>query len=166
MWAKPKITIAVSTIGLILTGCSVVRHPFSPAQARAQVIDAARDIVHALHADVTEATFSYESCNDQGDSPFRGVVDLSWWSPGIPHNQPADPQAVTKGLVADGWSTDSEFVSHGQTLTKNGVNIILTVSPQPSMQPPIRHAGAKIDGECRDTFDHRTDGSLAPGRCQ
>lgn len=165
MWTfGAKIAGAASLIGLILSGCSeTVSHPIPPTQARSQVIDASRDIVKALHAEVTEANFSYESCNDQGEAPFRGVVDLSFWMPGVPHNQPADPQAVINGLTADGWSTDSEFVSHGQTLKKNGVNIILTVAPQP---PPsislVRHVGVKVDGECRDTSDHRTDGSTAP----
>ncbi|OMC46337.1 hypothetical protein A5745_12655 [Mycobacterium sp. IS-2888] len=138
-------------------------HPMPSSQARAQVVDAARDIVTALHAEVTEATFSYESCNDQGEAPFRGVVNLSFWLPGIPHNQPVDSQSVIKGLVADGWSTDSDFKSHGPTLKKNGVNTILTIAPTP---PPsvslVRHVGADINGECRDTTDHRTDGSTAP----
>jgi hypothetical protein len=158
-----RIAVAAVTIGLMLSGCAEVARPIPPTQARAQAIGAARDIVHALHAEVTEAAFSYESCNDQGEAPFRGVVDLSFWMPGVPHSQPADPQAVIRGLVADGWSTDSDFVSHGQTLKKNGVNIILTIAPQP---PPtvslIQHVGVKVDGECRDTTDHRTDGSTSP----
>jgi hypothetical protein len=156
--------VAAVSIGLVLGGCGeVVSRPMPALQARAQVVDAARDIVNALHAQVTEATFSYESCNDQGEAPFRGVVDLSFWMPDVPHNKPADPQAVIKGLVADGWSTNSDFVSHGPTLRKNGVNIILTIAPNP---PPsvdlVRHVGADINGECRDTSDHRTDGSTAP----
>src|ERR1700758_3703051 len=98
-----RIAVAMASIGLALSGCrEVVSHPIPPQQARTQVVDAARDIVQALHADVTEATFSYESCNDQGELPFRGVVDLSLWMPGVPHNQAADPQTVIKGLVADG----------------------------------------------------------------
>ncbi|BBX64750.1 putative lipoprotein LppJ [Mycobacterium saskatchewanense] len=165
MWTfLARTAFFASIIGLIVSGCSeTVSHPLSPMQARAQVLDASRDVVRALHAEVTEANFSFESCNDQGEAPFRGVVDLSFWMPNVPHDQPADPQAVVRGLVADGWSTDSEFVSHGQTLKKNGVNIILTVAPQP---PPsitlIRHVGVKVDGECRDTSDHRTDGSTGP----
>lgn len=134
-----------------------------PAQARAQAIAAARDIVKALRAEVTEATFSYESCNDQGEAPFRGTVDLSLWMPGVPHNQPVDPQVVVRGLVADGWSTDSDFVSHGQTLKKYGVNVILTIAPTPPATVTLlRHVGIDVDGECRDTSDHRTDGSTAP----
>jgi hypothetical protein len=127
------------------------------------VVDAARDIVNALHGEVTEAAFSYESCNDQGEAPFRGVVELSFWMPGVPHNQPADAQAVIKGLVADGWSTDSDFKSHGPTLVKNAVNVILTIAPEPpASNDLVRHVGVKVDGECRDTSDHRTDGSTAP----
>lgn len=134
-----------------------------PLQARGQVVDAARDIVKALHAQVTEATFSYESCNDQGEAPFRGVVELSFWMPGVPHNEPADPQTVIKGLVADGWSTSSDFVSHGPTLKKNGVNLIPTIAPHPPASADlVLHVGADINGECRDTTDHRTDGSTAP----
>lgn len=58
-------------VGLV-GGCGeTVSHPISPLSARGQVVDAARDIVKALHAEVSEATFSYESCNDQGEAPFR-----------------------------------------------------------------------------------------------
>jgi hypothetical protein len=165
VWIQARqIAIVAAGIGLALSGCGeAVSNPMSPSQARSQVVDAARDIVTALHAQVTEATFSYESCNDQGQAPFRGVVQLSFWMPGVPHNQPAEPQTVIKGLVADGWSTKSDFVSHGQTLKKNGVNVIVTIAPQP---PPtidlVRHVGVDINGECRDTSDHRTDGSTAP----
>lgn len=150
-------------IGLV-GGCGeTVSHPISPLSARSQVVDAARDIVKALRAEVTEATFSYESCNDQGEAPFRGVVGLSFWMPGIPHNQAVDPQIVVKGLVADGWSTNSDFVSHGQTLKKNGVNVILSIAPPASPARTFaRHVGADINGECGDTSDHRTDGSTSP----
>lgn len=154
------LAIGVALVG----GCGeAVSHPLSPLSARSQVVDAARDIVKALHAEVTEATFSYESCNDQGEAPFRGVVQLSFWMPGVPHNQAVDPQTVIKGLVADGWSTNSDFVSHGQTLKKNGVNVILAIAPQPPPATTLhRHVGADINGECGDRTDHRTDGSTSP----
>lgn len=88
---------------------------------------------------------------------------FNFWVPGVLHYQPADPQTVIKALVADGWSTDSDFKSHSPTLRKNNVNIILTVAPPaPAGIQPNGHAGVKVDGECRDTSDHRTDGSTAP----
>lgn len=165
MWTlSTRIATAAISIGLALGGCAeTVSHPISPQQARAQVVDAARDIVKAVHGQVTEATFSYESCNDQGDPPFRGVAKVSFWVPGVPHDEPADPQAVIKALVADGWSTDSDFKSHSPTLRKGGVNIILTVPPRPPAGIQLKgHAWVKVDGECRDTSDHRTDGSIVP----
>jgi len=162
VWMVPaRIAVAGVGIGVMLGGCAdVVRHPMSPQQARSQVVDAARDMVSALHAEVTEARFSYESCNDQGDAPFRGVVKLSFWVPGVPHDQPADPQNVIQALVADGWSTDSQFISHAPTLRKSDVNAIVNVVPRPPVDIQLNsHVGVKIDGECRDTFDHRKDDS-------
>lgn len=62
MWTLgARIAVAGSAVSLLLSGCSEVRNPIAPPQARAQVIAAARDIVQALHAEVTEANFSYES---------------------------------------------------------------------------------------------------------
>ena len=164
MWSLSlRIAAAATGIGLALSGCAEVHHPISPQQARAQVVDAARDIVNAVHGQVTEATFSYESCNDQGEPPFRGVAKVSFWVPGVAHDEPADPQTVIKALVADGWSTDSDFKSHSPTLRKNNVNIILTVPPRPPAGIQLKgHAWVDVDGECRDTSDHRTDGSAVP----
>ncbi|GLE50542.1 putative lipoprotein LppJ [Mycobacterium montefiorense] len=165
MWTlTTRIAVAASIIGVALTGCAeTVHNPISPQQARAQVLNAARDIVTTLHSQVTEATFSYESCNDQGEPPFRGVAKVAFWLPGIPHNEPADAQTVIKGLVADGWSTDSDFKSHSPTLRKDNVNIILTVSPRPPAGVELNsHARVDVNGECRDTTDHRTDGSIVP----
>jgi hypothetical protein len=154
----------VAIIALVLSGCGeIVTDPISAQQARAQVVDAARDIVTALHAELTEATFTYEPCNDQGEPPFRGVADVSFWMPGVPHDEVIDPQTVISALVADGWSTDSDFRSHAPTLRKNNVNAILTVVPPPLPgEPNTSHVGVDLYGQCRDTFDHRTDHSIVP----
>jgi hypothetical protein len=147
---------------LALAGCGdIVLDPISPQQARAEVVDAARDIVSALHAEVTEARFRYESCNDQGEPPFRGVVRMAFWMPGVPHDQPVNPQTVIKALLADGWSTDPRLISHSPTLRKGKVNIILGVVPRPPAGVKLNsHVGVKLDGQCRDTFDHRKDNSI------
>lgn len=138
-------------------------NPISPQRARAQVLDAARGIVSTLHAQVTEATFSYESCDDQGAPPFRGVAKVAFWLPGVPHHHPADTHAVIEALVAGGWSTDSDFKSHAPTLRKDNVNIILTVAPSPPVGVELNsHARVDVNGECRDTSDHRTDGAIVP----
>jgi hypothetical protein len=165
VWTQAvRIAVAAITLGLALDGCvEPVRNPISPQQARAQTVNAARDIVNTLHAQVTEATFSYESGNDQGEPPFRGVAKVAFWLPGIPHNEPADAQTVIKRLVAEGWSTDSGFKSHSPTLRKDNVNIILTVPPRPPAGVELNsHARVDVNGECRDITDHRTNGSIVP----
>ena len=165
MWIQPfRSAGAAAIVGLLLSGCAhTVLDPISPQQARAEVIDAARDIIITLHGEVTEALFSYESCNDQGDPPFRGVVNMAFWMPGVPHDQAVDPQRVISGLVADGWRTDSDFKSHSPTLRKGKINIILTVVPPPRPGEKFNsHVGVDVNGQCRDTYDHRTDHSILP----
>jgi hypothetical protein len=163
VWTLSRSAAAAAVIGFALSGCAEVTEPITPEQARAEVIDAARDITSILHADVTEATFSYESCNDQGEPPFRGVVDMSFWVPGVPHDEPVDAARVIQPLTAHGWSTDSDFISHSPTLRKDKINIILTVVPRPPAGVKVHsHVGVKADGQCRDTFDHRSDHSILP----
>jgi hypothetical protein len=156
--------LAASIICFALTGCGAeVSDPVTPEGARYQAIDAARDITTILHADVNEAHFSYESCNDQGDPPFRGEVQLLLWMPGAPHDQVVDPQQVLKPLEAHGWSTNSAFISHSPALRKNNVNAMITVTHQPAPGTKLgAHVVAEVLGECRDIFDHRTDHSILP----
>ncbi len=88
---------------------------------------------------------------------------MSFWMPGQPHDQPVDPQQVIKSLVAQGWSTDSDFKSHSPTLRKDQVNIIVTAVPTPRPgKHLVSHVAVEVDGECRDAFDHRSDRSILP----
>jgi hypothetical protein len=157
---------AVVAASLALSACGggeAVSDPLTPQGARAQVIDAARDIVTILHAEIAEATFSYESCNDQGDPPFRGAVTLRLWMPGTPHDQAVDPKTVIQSLTSHGWSTNSDFHSHSPAVRKNNIDTIVTVIHQPPPGQKIgAHVVAQVDGECRDTVDHRTDRSILP----
>jgi hypothetical protein len=156
-----KTAAAAAVVGLVLGGCAEVRDPISPEEARAEVIDAARDVRSSLDADVAEAKFRYESCNDQGEPPFRGVVDMGLWLPGVPHDEPVDPQRVIQSLTEHGWSSDSDFISHSPTLRKGAINIIVTVAHRPTAGKKIgAHVSVDVDGQCRDTFDHRTDHSI------
>lgn len=75
----------------------------SDADAMAQVVDAARAIVRAAGlADVTGA-FLFESCNDQGEPPYCGRVDMSFALP-----EGAAPESVFEqiaaAMMAQGWS--------------------------------------------------------------
>lgn len=147
--------------GSMLGGCTEVSDPISPDQARSEVIDAARDVTAILHGEVAEAMFRYESCNDQGEAPFRGVVQLILWLPGTPHSQAVDAGRVIGPLTANGWSTDSDFVSHSPTLRKGPINLIVAVTPAPPAGKTIGgHVGVSVNGQCRDTVDHRRDHSI------
>jgi hypothetical protein len=151
---------AAAIVGFALSGCGAehVSNPISPEQARAEVVDAARDIVTILHADVAEATFLYESCNDQGEPPFRGVVKLLLWIPGVARDQVVEPDAVIQPLTAHGWHTDPKLVSHSPVLTKDNIDTNVTVVHRPPPGETIgAHVVAKVDGQCRDTTDHRKD---------
>ena len=152
-------SLALSACG----GSEPVQNPITPQQARAEAISAARDIATILHATIVEAKFSYESCSDQGDPPFRGTVNLRLWMPGIPHDQPVDPKTVIPSLTANGWSANPDFHSHSPALRKNNINTIVTVThPPPPGETLGAHVIAQVDAECRDTFDHRTDHSILP----
>lgn len=161
-----KLAAVMVAASLALSACGSgesVKDPITAEQARAEVVEAARDIVTILHADVVDAKFSYESCNDQGDPPFRGAVILRLWMPGIPHDQPTDPNTVIHSLTAHGWSDNPDFHSHSPALRKNDVDTIVTVThPPPPGETLGAHVVAHVNGECRDTFDHRTDHSILP----
>ncbi len=55
------------------------------------------------------------------------------------------------------------YISIPALIVEAGGDIILTVPPRPPAGIQQKgHAWVDVDGECRDTSDHRTDGSLVP----
>jgi hypothetical protein len=144
---------------LAVSGCSdVVTNPLSPEQARAEVMDAARDIVNTLHADVVSADFFFDSCSDEGRGPYRGRVKFWFWMP-ADHSTPVPQTAVIEPLTASGWRTNADAKSHAATLTRNGIDAIVTVAPATEGNG---HAGVDLLGECRDTHDHNADHTTVP----
>ncbi|MGX9788706.1 hypothetical protein [Mycobacterium sp. MMS18-G62] len=150
---------AMLVAALAVSGCSdVVTNPISPDQARAQVMDAARDIVNTLHADVVSADFFFDSCSDEGRGPYRGRVKFWFWMP-ADHSAPVPEAAVIEPLTANGWRTNADTKSHAPTLARNGVDAIVTVAPATEGNG---HAGVDLLGECRDTHDHNADHTTVP----
>jgi hypothetical protein len=75
----------VALLALVLQSCGQLKnfsegviHPMAPEESKAQVVDAARDIVRILGLKGVSAQFSRESCNDQAVAPFRGVIGLDY----------------------------------------------------------------------------------------
>jgi hypothetical protein len=122
-----------------------VTNPITPEQSKAQVIDAARDIVGAVDLQVVEAVFWRGSCNDQGDAPFQGKMRIA--HPLAANFQAADAEdaQMIKRLQNNGWTTDLDFDTHGKALKKNGV--VAVFRPQ---NAATSTRGIDLYGECRD----------------
>ncbi|WP_149482879.1 hypothetical protein [Mycolicibacterium sp. P1-18] len=130
----------------------------SPQDARRQVVDASRQVVADLGAEVATAKFGYDSCNDRGDAPFRGHGNLLLWMPGADRTREVPADTVLDLLRQRGWQTDPHFTSHGTTFQRGGVDVSVWVIPPPKPDsPPVGHVIVDVFGECRDAFDHRTD---------
>jgi hypothetical protein len=132
-----------------------VSDPLTPEQSKALVIDAANDIVSTLDLQAIEPAFWHASCNDQGDPPFRGQMRIGYPVAASYDASEAEVAQMVQRLQNKGWTTDSEFKSHGATLQKNGVVVVL--GPQ-SAGDATR--SVELFGECRDvTTTKDTKGS-------
>ncbi|PRC50552.1 hypothetical protein C6A85_68805, partial [Mycobacterium sp. ITM-2017-0098] len=73
-------------------------------QSRAEVVDAARELVQAAELRITYASFQWEWCNDQGEPPFRGRVDLAWEVP-VGETSPAVSKRIAATAAQQpGWA--------------------------------------------------------------
>ncbi|WP_131814459.1 hypothetical protein, partial [Mycolicibacterium fortuitum] len=143
----------------VLVGCGGgVTDPMSPQQARAQVMDAGKELVRdlGLRGNLVETVFSYESCTDDNKGPFRGKLVMVFWMPGAARSAPVDPATLIAALQQHGWQGDADFHSHSSaTLTKNDVDAYVHVVE--AYPPPVGHASIDLYGQCRDTYDHSKD---------
>ena len=122
-----------------------VANPMTPDQSKAQVMNAATDVVHSLQLNVSSANFARSSCNDQGDPPFRGEVNIFYPRPANLDEADAALKQMTQRLQSAGWTADSDFQSHGTTLKKNNVDAVLYPA---NVSVPQGHI--VLFGECRD----------------
>lgn len=151
--AVSTVLSAVAVAMALVSGCGAVSsikndgvsNPITPEQSKAQVVDAAKELVGILGLPVTKAVFWHSSCNDQGEAPFRGKVAISY--PLAPSLQEADANVATMvtRLQSHSWTTDPGAYSHATVLTKNGVEV--TFAPQNAATP---NNGIDVSGECRD----------------
>ncbi|WP_081289340.1 hypothetical protein [Mycolicibacterium fortuitum] len=145
----------------VLVGCGggiAVTEPMTPQQARAQVIDAGKELVRdlGLRGNLVRTTFTYESCTDDNKGPFRGKLVMIFWMPGATRSAPVDPATLIAALQQHGWQGDPDSHSHSSaTLTKNDVDAYVHVVE--AYPPPVGHASIDLYGQCRDTYDHSKD---------
>ncbi|OBJ95358.1 hypothetical protein A5638_19780 [Mycolicibacterium fortuitum] len=147
---------------LLLAGVAVgcgggVTDPMSPQQARAQVIDAGKELVRdlGLRGNLVETVFSYESCTDDNKGPFRGKLAMVFWMPGADRSTALDLATLVTALKQHGWQGDPDFHSHSSaTLQKNDVKAEIDLM---YVVPLDSHARVTLYGQCRDTYDHSKD---------
>ncbi|SPM32951.1 hypothetical protein ACT16_17570 [Mycobacterium rhizamassiliense] len=118
----------------------------TPDQSKAQVISAARDVVTTLALKGASANFSRDSCNDQGEAPFRGRVVIAYdHAPTLEASQ-AEVQQMIAMLKQHGWGAPGDFRTHAPAVSKQGVTAVFDV------YSPVQNSGGSISlyGECRD----------------
>ncbi|ORV12524.1 hypothetical protein [Mycobacterium celatum] len=133
---------------------ATVTNPMTPEQSKAQVVDAAHELVHALGLHVVKAVFWHSSCNDDGDPPFRGRMMITYPPAASYEASESEIASMVQRLQSVGWAGDSNFHSHGSVLKKN--NVVATFYPGTADKNP----GIDLLGECRDvTTTKQTRGS-------
>jgi hypothetical protein len=152
-WRSMVAFVMAGLLTIALQSCSSIRnlsegvpHPMTPDESKAQVINAAREIVATLGLKTASGHFSRESCNDQAVAPFRGVVGLDYdHAPTLEASQAQIEQMVAT-LKQHGWGASGDFHSHSPAVSKQGVTALFDVFS------PVQNAGGSITiyGECRD----------------
>ncbi|KMV21226.1 hypothetical protein ACT16_17570 [Mycobacterium heckeshornense] len=123
-----------------------VAHPMTPEESRAQVVNAARDIVRILGLKGVSAHFSRESCNDQAVAPFRGVVGIAYDHAPTLEESRAEIQRMLAVLKQQGWTDPGDFHTHAPAVSKQGVTAVFDA------YSPVQNFGGSVTiyGECRD----------------
>lgn len=118
----------------------------TPEQSKAQVVNAAREIVTTLGLKGISAYFHHESCNDQAVAPFRGILEVSYDHAPTLEASRAEIQRMLSVLKQHGWSDQGDVHTHAPFLTKQGVTAVF------DPYSPVQDAGGyiSIHGECRD----------------
>jgi hypothetical protein len=153
MWRSAVIYIAAGMLAIALQSCSSIRnlsegvpHPMTPDESKAQVINAAREVVATLGLKGVSAHFSRESCNDQAVAPFRGIVGLDYNHASTLEASQAEIQQMVATLKQHGWGGPGDFRTHSSAVSKQGVTAVF------DPYSPVQNAGGSISiyGECRD----------------
>ncbi len=160
-----SVAAALIAVTVVLGGCSKMipfgqdpdrpANPLSDEQTKAQVLDPARQIATIANLQNVSGVFGWESCNDQGDPPFRGRVDMSFDVPaGADRNAYFEQIAAT--MIGHGWSDGPPPGKRpfGRVIHTGGVMAIIGKS-----SGTVKDGSVELSGECRNMGDHRHDGT-------
>lgn len=127
-----KLVMAVVAIAALVTGCGVfmpevdrVRDPLTPDEARAQAVGVARELKSVLGLPITDAWVYLESCNDQGEAPFRGAAAVHYPLARSREDALAETARFLRTLEGAGWTILPPEYKGGQAVDaeRNGVRV-------------------------------------------
>ncbi len=161
----------VVSVTAVLTGCGALvsnpafigragepSSPLTPEQSRAQVLEAAREIVAGLDVPVLEAYFWRSGCGDRGGPPFRGEIRIAYPRAAPEADPAAELDAMIERLADSGWHPDPDFRSHSPAVSRDGVVVVFR-----KQTPGIAVRNIYVVGQCRDVAPERHgDGPVEP----
>jgi hypothetical protein len=125
--------------------------PLTYAQAAAQVVDSAKQIVTVARLRGAAGGYMFVSCTNETDPPYQAAAYLTFLLPAT--NSVKYLRDVAAAMAARGWTAAPSMGEHfGHKLTKGGVTSIFYRN--------VNDAGfatMRLYGECRNTADHRDD---------
>jgi hypothetical protein len=146
------LAVAATAAAAALTGCGVymsdvdaVSDPLTPDESRAQVVDAAAEIVTTLNLPVLRTAFWRASCNDAGLPPFRGHVRITYPRADTYARSENEIAKMIELLEAQGWADNPGFHSHSRATAKNKVTAIFQ-----NQNASVVDRAIDVIGECRD----------------
>ncbi|TAM72040.1 hypothetical protein [Mycobacterium sp.] len=169
LFTRQALLAVLAVVVMLLGGCALVMnkphssgpstnpfddsaHPLTDDQAMAQVMGPAKQLVAVANLQGVSGGFSFASCNDQGDPPYRGTATVSFLIHG---DADAYFQQVRSAMVAHGWNDGAAAGQRyfGTTLNKDGVTANMGYVPSDH-----RYGQIMLYGQCRNTTDHHHDG--------
>jgi hypothetical protein len=125
--------------------------PMTDAQAAAQVVASAKQIVGVAQLQDATGGYAFVSCKNTSEPPYQVAAYMNFSLP--QSNSAKYLSEVAAEMVSHGWIMAPAMGEHfGQKLTKDGVTAIF----YRSVNEP-RFATMRLYGECRNTGDHRND---------
>ncbi len=127
--------------------------PMSDDEAMAQVVEPTKEIARVAGLQGITGGFSFESCNDQGEPPYRGVTQMNF---SLPKDMEPEKylQRIAKTMVAAGWTDGPPpgLKPFGTVIHKGPIMAIM------AQDATYREEGyVQVSGECRNMVDHHND---------
>jgi hypothetical protein len=125
--------------------------PLTDAQAAAQVVNSAKQIVTVARLREATGAYAFVSCKNETDPPYQVAVYMNFR---LPHSNTVKYlREVATAMVAHGWTEAPSMAEHfGRKLTKDGVTSIFHRNVNDA-----NFATMRLYGECRNMADHRDD---------